>query len=124
MQGFQIRVNRWLVNCFGREVAYSVPDRCWRFLEEAIELVHSLGCAEEEAHDLVSYVFGRGKGESSEEVGDVVLTLAALCSVTETDMTAVAWDKLCEVEQPGVMDRIRAKQASKAHGTSLPGGAS
>ncbi|SLN77565.1 hypothetical protein [Oceanibacterium hippocampi] len=111
---YQDRVGRWVDACFGRAVAADRGERNHRFLEEALELVQSLGCTAEEAHQLVDYVFGRPPGDPWQEAGGVMVTLAALGNAAglavypagEAEL-ARCWDKL---------EAIRAKRASKPAG--------
>jgi hypothetical protein len=54
---FQVRVNAWMLKCFGPEISADSKERNYRFIEEALELVQALGCSREDAHKLVDYVF-------------------------------------------------------------------
>ena len=115
---YQSRVQPWLVACFGPEVAGDREERSHRFLEEALELVQATGCTADEAHALVEYVFQRPAGETSQEVGGVMLTLAALCLANGFDMRQAG-----EVELARVWTKIgiiRAKQAAKPRGSAAP----
>lgn len=118
-EDFQCRVSAWVLDCFGRGDSYNVEQRNWRFLEEALELVQSLGCHREAAHALVDYVFERPAGDPKQEVGGVLLTLAALCTVSRISANACGEDELARVWS--CIDRIRAKHASKPDFSSLPG---
>ena len=64
--------------CFTEEICRDRVQRNHRFLEEALELVQSLGCTASEAHQLVDYVFGRPVGEPTQELGGAIITLHAL----------------------------------------------
>ena len=44
---FQRRVVAWLMECFSMEVCLDRTERNHRFLEEALELVQSLGCIDD-----------------------------------------------------------------------------
>src|ERR1700743_2608599 len=76
---FQDEVSSWLLACFGEQISNDITERNHRFLEEALELVQSTGCVASEAHQLVDYVFSRPIGEVNQELGGVMVTLAALC---------------------------------------------
>ena len=104
---------------FGSQISADVIERNQRFLEEAIELVQANGCTADEAHQLVEYVYGRPQGDINQEVGGVMVTLAALCNVAGTDMDAAAEAELARVWQN--IERIRAKQAAKKIRSPLPG---
>lgn len=123
MLEFQVRVRRWLKVCLGLQVADDVGERSCRFMEEALELFQAMGGSREDAQRLVDYVFSRPVGEPKQEVGGVTVTLAALCSASGINMEAAAWEELERVNRPEVMDKVRAKQASKPHASPLPGSA-
>lgn len=126
MINFQADVHSWLTQCLGHEVAADKRERNHRFLEEALELVQSLGCTRDEVLQLVDYVFGdpvakvpaRPVGDPPQEVGGVMVTLAALCNANNMDMKACAVAELTSIWTR--MDQIRAKQAAKPHGSPLP----
>jgi hypothetical protein len=115
---FQQRVEPWMQKCFGPEIAADAQERNHRFLEESLELVQACGCTQSEAHQLVDYVFGRAVDDKKQEVGGVMVTLAALCLAQGLDMDEAGdvelrrvWDKI---------DQIRAKQAAKPKHSPLP----
>lgn len=97
--------------CFGSEISTDRLERNHRFLEEALELVQAMGCTADEAHQLVEYVYGRPSGESYQEVGGVMVTLAALCMVHGIDLDSAAEAELERVWTK--IEQIRAKQAAK-----------
>lgn len=76
---FQYRVKPWITECFGPEISGDQQERNHRFLEEALELVQACGATASEAHQLVDYVYGRPVGDKIQEIGGVMVTLAALC---------------------------------------------
>ena len=115
---FQARVQPWLIECFGEAIASNREERNHRFLEEALELVQACDTTADEAHALVDYVFGRPVGEPSQEVGGVMLTLAALCLANGFDMEAAGATELDRVWSK--IDQIRAKQAAKPENSPLP----
>ena len=115
---FQDRVKPWMLECFGEEISKDVIERNHRFLEESLELVQSLGCTASEAHQLVDYVFGRDIGHPQQEIGGVMVTLAALCSAAAFNMHVCG-----EVELKRIwlkVEQIRAKQAAKPKHSPLP----
>lgn len=119
-EGFQARVLPWLMECFGAEIAADRVERCDRFIEEALELVQSLDWPADRAHALVDYVFGRPVGEPHQEVGGVMVTLAALCQAAGLDMVRGGEDELARIMRPEIVQKIRAKQAAKPTGSALP----
>lgn len=118
---FQSRVRPWLIECFGEMIAGDREERNHRFLEESLELVQSLGCSCEEAHQLVDYVFGREVGVPAQEVGGVMVTLAALCLANKLNMHTDGETELARITQPAMVEKIRAKQAAKPQFGPLPG---
>lgn len=115
---FQERVQPWLIACFGEMIAGDREERNHRFLEEALELVQACGCTASEAHQLVDYVYGRPIGEPHQEVGGVMVTLAALCLANKLDMHANAETELARIWTK--VEAIRAKQAAKPKHSPLP----
>ncbi len=115
---FQMRVNEWTATCFPQSAQSDVAERAHRFLEEAIELAQTSNCSREEAHALVDYVFSRPEGEISQEVGGVLVTLAALCTVRGIDMDLAGEQELSR--NWSRIEKIRAKQAAKPQGSALP----
>jgi hypothetical protein len=114
----QPRVQPWLMACFGAMIAGDREERNHRFLEEALELVQSCGCTASEAHQLVDYVFGRPVGERDQEVGGVMITLAALCLANSLDMHSAGERELARIWT--MVEKIRAKQAAKPKHSPLP----
>lgn len=118
-EAFQHRVKPWMLACFGEEISRDGIERNHRFLEEALELVQSLGCTASEAHQLVDYVFGRDIGQPHQEAGGVMVTLAALCLAHGLDMDKAGEDELTRIWTK--VKQIRAKQAAKPAHSPLPG---
>lgn len=118
VEPFQARVQPWMMACFGEMIAGDREERNHRFLEESLELVQSLGCTDSEAHQLVDYVYGRPVGEPAQEVGGVMVTLAALCLANGMDMHAAGETELARIWTK--VEQIRAKQAAKPKHSPLP----
>lgn len=110
----------WSLACFGERITDDKVERNHRFLEEALELVQSAGCTEDEANQLVKYVFGRPKGEIKQEVGGVMVTLFALGNAHRLNIQACAVQEIFRIRQPAVMAKIRAKQKAKPVFSPLP----
>lgn len=115
---FQDRVQSWMMACFGPEISADKVERNHRFLEEALELVQALGCTKSEAHQLVDYVYDRPQGDVNQEVGGVMVTLAALCLASDIDMHTGGETELARVWTK--IEQIRAKQAAKPRHSPLP----
>jgi hypothetical protein len=115
---YQTEVNKWMLACFGQTIASDKTERNFRFLEEALELVQACGCSQSDVYELVDYVYGRPVGARSQEVGGVLVTLAALCSAQDLDMEEAGKNELARVWTK--IEQIRAKQAAKPHQGPLP----
>lgn len=117
-ESFQSRVSPWLDACFGEEIKNDKLERSDRFIEEAIELVQSANYPKERVLALVDYVYGRDIGELPQEVGGVMVTLAAFCLANGVDMHECGETELARVWTK--IERIREKQAAKPTGSALP----
>ena len=115
---FQSRVQPWMMACFGAKISADGAERNHRFLEESLELVQACGCTASEVHQLVDYVYGRPVGEREQEVGGVMVTLAALCLAQALDMHAAGETELVRIWTK--VEAIRAKQAAKPKHSPLP----
>lgn len=100
---------------FSPEVVLSNKERANRFIEEALELVQAIGYDKEQVLKIVDYVYNRPKGELKQEVGGVMVTLAAFCNNFGISITNEAWKELSRITHPDVIEKIRAKQASKVN---------
>jgi hypothetical protein len=107
----QSRVKPWMLACFGAEISANVIERNHRFMEEALELMQSTGCTKADVLTLVDYVYGRPVGDQSQEVGGVMVTLAALCLAAGLDMHDCGDAELARIWEK--IDKIRAKRATK-----------
>lgn len=118
MKQFQNGVNEWMAECFGPVISADKVERSDRFIEEALELVQASGYTADRAHALVDYVFNRPQGEIKQEVGGVMVTLAAHCTTHGVCLETAADAELQRVWTK--VEQIRAKQASKPTGSALP----
>jgi NTP pyrophosphatase (non-canonical NTP hydrolase) len=114
----QSRVQPWMMACFGAEISGNRVERGHRFLEEALELVQAGGVSRAEVLQLVDYVYGRPVGELKQEVGGVMVTLAALCLAHEIDMHECGETELARIWTK--VEKIRAKRATKLAYSPLP----
>ena len=108
---FQARVSPWMAECFGHAISSDVRERGDRLLEEVLELLQSHDYDPARVATLRDYVFGRPVGEPAQEVGGVMVTLAAYCLATGIDMHAAGETELARIWTK--VETIRAKQASK-----------
>lgn len=116
---FQARVLEWMRSCFSRQDALHPAQRSFRFLEEALELGQAVGTSREDAQRLVEYVYARPTGQSSQEGGGVMVTLAGLLGSLGFDLTECAEGELRRCIDN--TDKIRAKDLAKPERSPLPG---
>ena len=115
---FQGRVKPWMLACFGEEVSNDKLERGDRLLEEVLELLQSGEYPQERVAALTAYVWSRAVGEPAQEVGGVMVTLAAYCLAHGLDMHEAAETELARIWTK--VEKIRAKQAAKPKGSALP----
>jgi hypothetical protein len=115
---FQARVRPWMTVCFGEEIAADKLERADRHIEEVLELLQSVDYPRDRVIALIDYVYGRPKGDTHQEIGGVMTTLAAFCLAHRLDMHEAADAELARVWTK--VDKIRAKQAAKPVGSALP----
>lgn len=116
---YQGRVAEWIRNCFGPDANYDKAERAHRFMEEAIELYQACGQKKEDVLLLADYVYGRPVGAVYQEVGGVMVTLAALCDSQRIPMFDAASVELTRCFQN--IAKIRAKNNAKKKNSALPG---
>ena len=115
---FQNRVEPWMTACFGPEISGDRMERADRLLEEVLELLQSGDYPRERIAALTGYVWSRPKGEPAQEVGGVMVTLAAYCLAHSLDMHEAGETELARIWTK--IEKIRAKQAAKPAGSALP----
>lgn len=115
---FQNRVEPWMTACFGPEISGYRMERADRLLEEVLELLQSGDYPRERIAALTGYVWSRPKGEPAQEVGGVMVTLAAYCLAHSLDMHEAGETELARIWTK--IEKIRAKQAAKPAGSALP----
>lgn len=103
---------------FGDVIPLDKEERGDRFLEEVFELLQSGGYDPDRIATLRDYTWGRPIGEPAQEIGGVMVTLAAYCLAFGLDMHEAGEAELARVWTK--VDAIRAKQASKPRGIALP----
>ena len=80
-------------------------------MEESIELFQAVGMPKEKIIDLVEYVYSKPTGESFQEIGGVMVTLAALCESLGHSMEFAGETELKRIWRN--IDKIREKQKGK-----------
>jgi hypothetical protein len=76
----QTRIFEWAQSTFG-DAAMTRRERMLRFIEEAIELAQTEDLHSEDVRMVLAHVYSKPKGEPSQEVGGVGVTLLAYCAV-------------------------------------------
>lgn len=117
---FQARVAGWVLQCFDDAIAADMVERGDRLVEEVFELLQSHGYDPSRIVALRDYVWRRQVGEPSQEVGGVMVTLAAYCAAAGLDMHEAGETELARILRPEVAEKIRIKQATKPTGSPLP----
>ena len=117
----QMRTRTWLRKCLGGDVANDKIERACRFVEEVVELAQACGMTKEQVTELVDYTYERPVGELSQEVGGVMITLAALCGPYGVSLSQSTIAEFNRINTPEAIENIRQKQATKPHGSPLPG---
>lgn len=117
-EALQARVWPWMLTCFGEEVSRDKEERGDRLLEEVFELLQSGGYDPARVLALRDYVWSRDVGEPAQEVGGVMITLAAYCLAHDLDMHKAGETELARIWTK--VEKIRAKQAAKPKGGALP----
>ena len=111
-------VARWMMECFGPKITADKLERADRFVEEALELAQTMpGFSADRAHALVEYVFGRLVGDPRQEVGGVMVTLAALCKVypvTSPGQVTAAVDAARRAGRKSVLLLVKSGTAPEA----------
>jgi hypothetical protein len=118
---FQLGVGSWMLRCFGKQISEDKVERGDRLLEEVFELLQSGGYDPSRVEQLRDYVWGRPIGDPPQEVGGVMVTLAAYCNAHKLDMQRAAVTELNRINNPWVAEKIRAKQKAKPKFGPLPG---
>lgn len=115
---YQEQVADWVAACFPASAGTDVTERSHRFIEEALELVQATGCTKEDVKMVVDYVFDRPAGVCGQELGGVLVTLAALSNALELSMDEAGTTELDRNWRR--IEAIRNKQATKPNGSPLP----
>jgi NTP pyrophosphatase (non-canonical NTP hydrolase) len=118
-RSFQDRVVTWYKACFGQAVLLDPVERRDRFFEEALELVQAAGMSKADVHVLVDYVYGRPVGDVAKEAGQVLGTIAGLCTAHDIIMAEAGEQGLNHAWAN--IDKIRAKRATKPGYGPMPG---
>jgi NTP pyrophosphatase (non-canonical NTP hydrolase) len=109
MRGCQIEIREWLCHRIGIPSQFeSLENRSQRFFEEATELVQVTGLTREQCHELVDYVYNRPVGQLHQEIGGVMVCLAALSERLDENMGVAFLDEIERVHKPEIIEKVRA----------------
>lgn len=108
---FQARVRAW-VDAIGFKMG-DKQVRLRRFAEEAAELCQAGGLSYEDFAFITLDAYRRPVGEVGQEIGGVSMTLFALAEAHGFSVGVEAMRELRRVEQPAMIEKIRAKQIEK-----------
>lgn len=117
---FQARVEPWLLACFGEEIADDTLERRDRAVEEFFEFLQWSDYPRERLAALEAYVWSRPVGEGHQELGGMMVTIAAMARAYRLDMHECGEVELARILAPEIIEKIRAKQAAKPTGSALP----
>lgn len=111
---YQRHVWSWCQETFEGVAAWNTTkERSYRFFEEAAELFQSLGLSRDDAIKVIDYVYGRPIGETSQEIGGVMITLLALGGYLRLEVNDCLKNELYRIIQPEIQAKIREKQLAK-----------
>lgn len=116
----QLRTLFWMMGVWRAKfhsIANNARERQFRFAEEALELLQSLGFSREDVNTIADYTYGRPPGEPEQEVGGAMITLAALCNANSIDMDHAATKEMQRISTPEMMEKIRRKHELGESGT-------
>ncbi len=113
MGHFQTRIESWMRGVFGDASHDDQRERTLRFLEEAIELAQAVGLTESDVGVVTDYVYNRPVGQPAQEVGGVMITLAALCEKTQINLEAAAITEFHRIDTDDTRVKIYKKQSFK-----------
>lgn len=102
----------WVSETFALPIVVGRQERIQRFFEEAVELAEACGGHRDVMHQLVDWVYDKGRpGDIGDEIGGVMITLHLLGDVWGLDTQACADGTLHSANER--KEQIRAKQITK-----------
>lgn len=107
-----VPITEWLNRVWPSQL-HDVEERALRFGEETLELLQADGITREQAHALVEQVFDKPIGAAEQELGGVLVTLAAYMAVAQRDGVHAFMTEFNRVNEADVIDRIQAKHKMK-----------
>ena len=91
----------WVRNTFGQKFLND-RERAFRFIEESLELVQSIGLTSSDVVAMLRHVYGRPPGLYPQEMGGVVITLEALAEHLGVDLdrqSCCEWKRINSLPQ-------------------------
>lgn len=120
---YQSRVNAWMLECMGSEVAENLDERSWRVAEECCELLQATGFPLESLLAMAKHVYEKNAGKENYvavELGDLVFCLAAMANAYHIDMIETMnwivdrnWLNLEEIRRKHAAKKLRSKAEVK-----------
>lgn len=110
---FQKNIDGWMRQCFGPVISMDKVERGDRLAEEVFELLQSGGYNPLRLLPLISYTWGRPAGEPLQELGGVMVTLAAYATPHGLDLRQACNVEYERINTPEMIEKIRQKQLAK-----------
>lgn len=110
----------WMRKCFGTSpellaLKSSVTERVARIVEEMTELAQAEGLTRDEVMRLVDDVYVREIGDPRQELGGVMICLAAYAHTKSFNLEEEWRKEFARISHPDKIERIRARQDTKFH---------
>ena len=111
---------KWMEKCFGTSpellaLKSSVTERVARIVEEMTELAQSEGITRDEVVRLVDDVYAREIGDPRQELGGVMICLAAYAYTKGFSLQDEWSAEYRRIGHPDKIEKIRARQDTKFH---------
>lgn len=111
MRQLQTETHEWMTRALGPGIRDDKRERILRFLEEAMELCQVCELPVGAIYAMIDYTYNRPVGEIEDEVGGVMICLAALCNANFVDMQTAVDTRMLLCHQN--MEAIRLKHMAK-----------
>lgn len=115
----QWKLIKWAVEMFGT-VALDPKERALRLIEEALEVVQTVGLTREDIIPVLDRTFNRKPGELGNELGGLIMTAEALAEILNIDLQHEAereYKRITSIPK----EQWQCKHAEKvAAGTAIP----
>lgn len=106
-------VMAWSTLVFNNNIKLLTPKvRSMRLLEEALELAQAEDVTRQDAETILAQVYAKPKGYSYNELGGVLVTMAAYAGTQRWDLENVFMLEFTRIMDPVVMERVRNRNLS------------